>query len=64
MQQAVNFPAYLVTCVLSFEGIVDKAAVDNRDESTALDMARKVKVSLRLFDVPFFLKFGGSFSVI
>jgi hypothetical protein len=44
--------------------MVHKASVDDRDQSVAFDVLREWQIPVRLLDVPFLLKLGGSFSVI
>ena len=58
--------AYLgLLCVeLSLDVVVVEAEVDNINERVCLDVGRKVKLALWLFNVPFFLEFGGSLTVV
>jgi hypothetical protein len=50
--------------MLTFKRVVLKAAIDDRNQCVALDVTRKGKFSVRLFNVPLLLKLGGSLSVI
>lgn len=56
--------AYLVARMLALERMVDETSVDDRNERVALDIACKLEVSMRLLNVPFFLKFGGGLPVV
>lgn len=55
---------YAFACLLALEGIVKQAAVDDGDESVALDVGRELEVAVRFADVPFFLELGGGFTII
>lgn len=50
--------------MLALERMVDETSVDDRNERVALDIACKLEVSMRLLNVPFFLKFGGGLPVV
>lgn len=56
--------AYLIYCSLVLKRIVDKATVNQGDQGVGFDMGRKFEVSVRFFDAPLFLEFGGGFSVV
>lgn len=55
---------YLVVRMLTLKRVVQQAAVDDGHQCMALYVARKVKVSMRLLDVPFLLELGGRLSVV
>lgn len=55
---------YHLACMLALQRVVQEAAVQDRDQCMALDVARKGKVSVRLFDMPLLLEFGRRLSVI
>lgn len=60
----VSTNTYAFACLLTLDGVVEQAAVDDRDESVALDVGRKLQVAVRFADVPFFLELGGGFTII
>lgn len=44
--------------------MVAEALVNDRDESMAFDVARKIKMPMRLLDVPFLLELGCCFTIV
>lgn len=56
--------AYLLAHIVALQRMVEKPPVDDGDQRMALDMRRKVEVSVRLLDVPLLLEFGGGFAIV
>lgn len=54
----------LSASAVTFQRLVDQAAIDDGDESVTLDVRRPREMAMRFFDVPFFLEFCGCFAVI
>lgn len=50
--------------MFALERIVEKAAVDYRDQSVTLDVRRKLKIAVRFADVPLLLELGSGFAII
>lgn len=56
--------AYAFTCLFALKGIVEEAAIDDRNQGVSFDVGRKLKVAVRFTNMPFFLELGGSFTII
>lgn len=64
MQRPKVSVTYLLLCKLALEVLVEQAFVEELREGMTFDMARKVKMSVRLLNPPFLLQLGGCVSII